>query len=276
MTTGMPFFERYIKEQLENARGVETVVYNGKQICDYDEYKKYYELNDQLLRDLFTEGFLDIWDFIPDFHVAQANQAVMSHVIKASRITSDPGQEFWLRAYLALHLYADFYELVRKEYKQLCKNLPTAQSDELPFTTIRDKYEYAVPLFEYCVNKYKYAVSHAMYLITDKKQVFIYPANSSVAEEIKSEELVQYFVNIFLLYNALFVAKLRLENSFFENVTLKMAKDSQKFADETEKIFKNHYEHPNAMSPEDFLAAYGKILKEHKPPSDKKAAPPKP
>lgn len=264
MAYEMPFFERYIKEQSEAADGVENVIYGGKRVGNYEEYKKYYELNERLLKDLIDGKHLGLWNFIPDFHVAAANQSVISHAIKVTKITSDTKHEFWLRAYLALHLYSDFYELLWKEYKQLCKKLPTATEKESPFTTIRKEYPYSVPLFDYCVNKYRTAVSHAMYLITDK-QLFIYPTDRKTAEEIKSDDLTNHFNNEFLLYNALFVSRLRLENSYFAYVSREKAKTNQRFVEETERIFREYYERPAFKSPEDFLETYGKLLEENIP-----------
>ncbi len=271
----MPYFERYIKEQLENASGVENVIYGGKKICEYDEYKKYYSLNEQLLGDLYKGKLLGPADFVPPFHVAQANQSVISHLIKASKITSDPSQEFWLKSYLSLHLYSDIYELVRKEYAHLGKNLPRTQDTETPFTTIRNNYSYCIPLFESCINEYKYVVSHAMYLITESKQIFIYPRDSKNAKEVKPDELVRHFNNVFLLYNALFVSKIRLENSYLDYLYRERAKTDSKFIEGNEKIFQNYYENPQVRSSEEFLNTYSRLLKENPLPPEKKNLQPK-
>ncbi|VVC72111.1 Uncharacterised protein [uncultured archaeon] len=263
MTSEMPFFEKYIGEQLQNARSLEAIVYGGKSICDYDEYKKHYELNERFLIDLRIENFLGIWDFIPKFHDVQANLAVVRHIINASKITSETGHEFWLKAYLALHMYSDLYELIKIEYAQLSKNLPKKETNEVPFTTIRNKYEYTIPLFYSCINRYKTAVSHVAYLITDKDQILIYPKDNTAAEEVKYEELEKHFTNIFLLYNSLVVAKIRSEHNFLAFIAREKAKTSPKFVEEIEKIFREYYEEPGVKSPEEFLNAYGKILGEN-------------
>ena len=200
--------EQYLKELQDRVTSFENMQYMGHLIFEIDEYQKYTRLNMKLIHDLLTLNPNLQYTSLSPTEIVQG-LIVAKNTTEISELIKKPETTFWIKNYLLIHAYADFYELLKTMYEPLRIDLKRSNPTETPFETIRNKFSYSVQLFESCKNLYKRASSHT-FLISNEAdgKLILYDRDEEKIIDCKDLDLDTR--NLFLLYLSIQNVKMRV------------------------------------------------------------------